>query len=41
VERQSLWKLFALALVSTRRTKLNYWKQFFAAIRQRIVPDRA
>jgi hypothetical protein len=39
-EEHSLWKLFSLALVSTRGTKLRYWKQFFATVRERLVASR-
>jgi hypothetical protein len=35
-QEHSLWKLLGLALVSTRGTKLRYWKQFFTALRTRI-----
>lgn len=40
-EEHSLWKLFGLALVSTRGTKLRYWKQFFVTVRERLVASRA
>jgi hypothetical protein len=40
-EEHSLWKLFSLALVSTRGTKLRYWKQFFITVRERLVASRA
>ncbi|MGA2711737.1 MAG: hypothetical protein ABSG41_01420 [Bryobacteraceae bacterium] len=40
-EEQSLWKLFGLALVSTRGTKLRYWKQFFITVRERLAASRA
>jgi|GEM_PF-2878478 len=40
-DEHSLWKLFGMALVSTRGTKLRYWKQFFLTVRERLVPGRA
>jgi hypothetical protein len=40
-EEHSLWKLLGLALVSTRGTKLRYWKQFFATLRMRIAHARS
>jgi hypothetical protein len=40
-EEHSLWKLLGLALVSTRGTKLRYWKQFFVTVRERLVASRA
>jgi hypothetical protein len=40
-EDHSLWKLLGLALVSTRGTKLRYWKQFFVTVRERLVASRA
>ena len=40
-EEHSLWKLIGLALVSTRGTKLRYWKQFFMTLRARLVASRA
>ncbi|MGA2712917.1 MAG: hypothetical protein ABSG41_07400 [Bryobacteraceae bacterium] len=35
-EERSLWKLFGLALVSTRGTKLRYWKRVLIALRDRL-----
>jgi hypothetical protein len=40
-EEHSLWKLLGLALVTTRGTKLRYWKQFFTTLRTRIARLRS